>query len=518
MAELTYEDFKQRINIQEVLQDAGYHLNRRDGLRYPSYVRLDSEGRRIRGDKFIVTSNGLCCFHPSEWKNYNIISFIKEHPHFFAEYTPGMSKDRLVNLVCNRLLRQPTERRWEKIINPARDSRPLRMTDYETQAFVISDMESQKKFYPYFKSRGINLATQRVFSEHFFLSTKQRTDGKRYTNLSFPMTVPGKPNDIVGLEERSRPNQEGKTIYKGMAAGSDATHGLWIGNINHNALADIKDVYWFESAFDAMAYYQLHATELQVNESVFISTGGSPSQQQFKGMFAETPKANHHLCFDRDRAGRMFAVNFALTYAGRNFSTHLTKTGELVILDSTEKYQRYELDLNNFDFNQTARMMGIDHTELPYQRNMHNYVVSLKQWDNVLSGNTELLPKRLCTLCGRYESLMEEYHSSYSSGLVCKEDLEDLNKEFTEAYSRYKSALTESLSALPKERNGYLLYETAAEGYKDWNDQLLDKKMEEERTTEEEKLQTERQNTKNQENQEEQAKKEREEEHPHYHR
>ena len=48
--DLTYDDFLQRLNIQDVLIDAGYHLNRRDGLRYPSYVRIDSEGRRIRGD------------------------------------------------------------------------------------------------------------------------------------------------------------------------------------------------------------------------------------------------------------------------------------------------------------------------------------------------------------------------------------------------------------------------------------------------------------------------------------
>lgn len=41
--DLTYDDFLQRLNIQDVLIDAGYHLNRRDGLRYPSYVRLDSE-------------------------------------------------------------------------------------------------------------------------------------------------------------------------------------------------------------------------------------------------------------------------------------------------------------------------------------------------------------------------------------------------------------------------------------------------------------------------------------------
>ena len=52
--DLTYNDFLQRLNIQELLVDAGYQLNKRDGLRYPSYVRFDSRGKRVRGDKFIV--------------------------------------------------------------------------------------------------------------------------------------------------------------------------------------------------------------------------------------------------------------------------------------------------------------------------------------------------------------------------------------------------------------------------------------------------------------------------------
>lgn len=111
MADLTFEDFKNRISIKTVLEDAGYHFYRKDGLRYPSFVRLDNEGRKIRGDKFIVTANGLCCFHPPERKNYTVISFIQEHPDMFPEYTPGMNKNRLVNLVCNRLLGHIPERR-----------------------------------------------------------------------------------------------------------------------------------------------------------------------------------------------------------------------------------------------------------------------------------------------------------------------------------------------------------------------------------------------------------------------
>lgn len=33
--DLTYDDFLQRLNIQDVLIDAGYHLNRRDACAIP---------------------------------------------------------------------------------------------------------------------------------------------------------------------------------------------------------------------------------------------------------------------------------------------------------------------------------------------------------------------------------------------------------------------------------------------------------------------------------------------------
>ncbi len=158
--DLTYDDFLQRLNIQDILIDAGYHLNKRDGLRYPSYVRMDSEGRRIRGDKFIVMPNGKCCFKAQEQKVYNIISFIKEYPQFFAEYRAGVSPDRLVNLVCNRLLNHPIEERSTRIIQPKRDVKPFDITDYEIHRFNPQDRDTQKKFYPFFKHRGIDLYTQ----------------------------------------------------------------------------------------------------------------------------------------------------------------------------------------------------------------------------------------------------------------------------------------------------------------------------------------------------------------------
>ena len=172
--DLTYDDYLRRLNIQDVLIDAGYRLNRRDGLRYPSYVRTDSDGRRIRGDKFIVTANGQCCFQPPQQKLYNIISFIKEHPQLFAEYRTGVSPDRLVNLVCCRLLNHPIEERSARILQPKRDIRPFDIEQYELHKFNPQDRE---KILSLFQKQRYRSVHPICFSQEF-LSGNQ-TCGRR---------------------------------------------------------------------------------------------------------------------------------------------------------------------------------------------------------------------------------------------------------------------------------------------------------------------------------------------------
>lgn len=310
LPKLTYEDLKARISIQEVLQDAGYHLNRRDGLRYPSYVRLGSDGRRVSGDKFIVSANGMCCFQPPERKNYNIISFIKAHPHFFADYRPGMSPDRLVNVVCHRLLNQPLEERQTCVLDPVKERKPFTLMDYE---FDSHPWHVAK----FLIARGIGKSTQEAFKPYMKISYKKREDGKQYGNLSFPLTIPGNKT-VVGMELRGFPNKEGKSSFKGMAAGSNSAEGLWIAYPGHDELPSmdkVTGVAWFESAYDAMAFYQLNERTFEVQpglaeHALFVSTGGTPTDGQMRHMLKATPNANHFLCFDNDKAGREFCAHF----------------------------------------------------------------------------------------------------------------------------------------------------------------------------------------------------------------
>ena len=145
--DLTYQDYLDRISIQEALLHAGYTLNRRDGLRYPSYIRKDSDGRRIHGDKFIVTNHGTSCFRPPEQKTYNLISLIKTFPSMFPEHTRSNNPDHLVNEVCRALLHIPKEHKGAQAITQPREEKPFDLNDYVIHAFRKYDFDSIKRCY-----------------------------------------------------------------------------------------------------------------------------------------------------------------------------------------------------------------------------------------------------------------------------------------------------------------------------------------------------------------------------------
>ena len=78
---------------------------------------------------------------------------------------------------------------------------------------------------------------------------------------------------------------DGSGSYKGKAEGSNSSQGLWIASPAKTTLTEAKHISWFESAYDEMAYYQLHqANAKDLRKAVFISTGGNPTVEQMRGV------------------------------------------------------------------------------------------------------------------------------------------------------------------------------------------------------------------------------------------
>ena len=420
--ELTYQDYMQRLSVQDVLRDAGYVRNRKDGLRYPSFVRLDEHGQRIRGDKFIVTRDGQFCFHPPLQKNYNVISLIKEYPQLFAEYEAGMNLDKLVNKVCHRLLNTPYEEKDVEIREAQRELKPFDLKDYRLRTLVSGDRDSAKPFYPFFKHRGLDLKTQYAFRESFVLADRDVPGKKGVTvrNLSFPLTVPGGDGTVVGFEERGRLRRDGSGAYKGKAAGSNGSLGLWIASPSGTSLKDAGRVLLFESAYDAMAYWQLHrGSDRELRKAVFVSTGGNPTRGQMQGLIRTAPGAAFHLCFDNDEAGRQFTANF------------MTVAKEMKPYSDVARA-----------YKDTPGFIETDHEK---------------------ESAFFKLPKEVKEQYFKVEELREDLREGY----LCQEDKDELKAQIAQGWRVFNEMVDACIVHVERELPG--------EGYKDFNDELLGK-------------------------------------------
>lgn len=105
-----------------------------------------------------------------------------------------------------------------------------------------------------------------MFSQHIQL-IKDKNAKNNFVNLGFPYRLPG-DKKCVGYEIR------GIGGFKSKASGTDSTNGMWIADFTQSK-QEAKNIFIAESAFDAIAFYQIHRNRLPLMSSVFVSFGGS---------------------------------------------------------------------------------------------------------------------------------------------------------------------------------------------------------------------------------------------------
>lgn len=219
-------------------------------------------------------------------------------------------------------------------------------------------------------------------------------------------------------------------------------------------LKDAKDVYVFESAYDAMAFYQLrmkkdsgldYKARQELKSAVFISTGGNPSYGQIQGVVKAAPGATFHLGFDNDLAGKQFVFNFESIVQKMN-PLH----PESVASDMKGFIETFKEGITS-----TKELLDIDDDR---------YVE---------------LPEGLQKLYLAYDTARNEAWEYHYSPFLCKEDKQEAADRMNKAYQEFKQALFQKLHVQDgQDLNPIgIVRELPSEGYKDFNDELLEKKQ-----------------------------------------
>lgn len=298
--QVDFKALKARVGIDDIAYSLGYQVDRKAGLgRYVEFVLPDSAGGRR--DTIIVShihDKSQQTFFRRNGQRGDVINFIQENAGSFG--ISGRNNWDLISKVMAKFANQPVEERAQRTYaHTSGVSKPFDPALYKTEP-ILQNLDAVRHI---FRQRSIQQDTIQAFAPWIQRIQDKRFDNN-YFNIGFPYHQPG--NDKVeGYEIR------GYGSFKRKATGTNSTTAAWIVDFSkHGNPQDIKNVYFAESAYDVMAFYQANKAKLQgeLDKSVFVSIGGTFSNQQVGGIMDYYSNARAVDCFDNDIPGRIYGM------------------------------------------------------------------------------------------------------------------------------------------------------------------------------------------------------------------
>lgn len=319
MGTINFKDLKAKVGVDDIAYFLGYRLDRSAGVgRYIEMVLPDAAGHT---DKLIIKNPkdkaAQTFFRRNGAKGGDVVTLIRENLHSFHE--SGHSEWEIVGKVMARFANEP--------IPDYGDSRYLERAGYADHRIFHPDRYEVKTVAEhisdamvFFSQRGIREETVVVFAPFLRLvKDKEATSYSRF-NLGFPYTEPGK-EVVAGYEIR------GFGQYKSKAAVTNSSTAAWVADLSHAADPHaIANVYFAESGYDIMAFYQANSLRLDKEHSAFVSLGGTFSNEQVKRIMNHYGEARAVDCFDNDLAGRIYGIRMVALLEGLSLNIHKTES------------------------------------------------------------------------------------------------------------------------------------------------------------------------------------------------
>lgn len=298
--QVDFKALKAKVGIDDIAYSLGYQIDRKAGLgRYVELVLPDGAGGRR--DTIIVShihDKAQQTFFRRNGQHGDVISFIQENANSFG--ISGRNNWDIISKVMAKFADQPIDEKAHRTYaDISGASKPFDPKLYHTEP-ILQNIDAAQYI---FRQRSIKRETIQTFAP-WILRVKDTRFNSDYFNVGFPYVQPGS-DKVEGYEIR------GYGSFKRKATGTNSTTAAWIVDFskNHNP-QDIKNVYFAESAYDIMAFYQANKARLQseLDQSVFVSIGGTFSNQQVGGIMNYYANARAVDCFDNDVPGRIYGM------------------------------------------------------------------------------------------------------------------------------------------------------------------------------------------------------------------
>ena len=368
MAMVDFKALKEKVGIDDIAYSLGYRINRKAGVGKYVEMTLNSE-RGLHTDTIVIRNpkdkSSQSYFRHNGRGGGDAVAFIVENINSFSD--SGQNQWDKVGRILNRLADNPDP--------DLADGKYLEKMGYKQEPFDPSRYEVQpitehlKNGMNYMLPRGFSEETIKTFAPYIVRLMDKQSENFKDFNLGFPYRVPGQ-DEIVGYEIR------GYNKFKSKATGSNSTTAAWIVDMAsvENPMA-VRNVYFGESAYDIMAFWQVNRLKLDKESSVFVSIGGTFSDLQVSTIMKHYERANAVDCFDNDLPGRVYSLRMASVLGDRHLN--IVKTDDFVMVNAGGKELRMSHD--DTSLSELSR-----HFKIPKRLSQWKPPKTFKDWNDVI--------------------------------------------------------------------------------------------------------------------------------------
>lgn len=362
---IVFSEIKAKVGIDDVAFALGYRIDKKAGV--GKYYELVLGDPARPSDKIIVrnTPDKASQFYfRRDGSKGDVVSLIRENINSFN--VEGDNEWTRVANALAKLSNTPVPKNEESMY--------LQKSNVSSKVFD----PSRYSVYPVnpdnlpylLKYRGLSENCVRDFGMSLVLIRDNQNTKFQGFNIGFPYTDP-ETNALSGYEIR------GSGGFKSKATGTDSAHSAWIAEFPAGNPQNVKNVYFFESAFDAMAFYQMNKARINNAPFAVVSVGGAFNVSLAERIIKRFPLAKSWDCFDNDLAGQLYSAT--LVKATDKTAFELDSKDDVVSLKFGDKTLQCPKD--KFDFRLSAVTLGMQYS-CGHWKSPNNY----KDWNDCLLG------------------------------------------------------------------------------------------------------------------------------------
>lgn len=383
-----FKELKAHVGIDDVAYSLGYRLDKKAGV--GKYVELVLGDSRNRQDTIIVSNRrdkASQIFFRRDGSKGDVVTLIRENLDRFV--VSGDNEWQKVAKVMARFanMPEPEYKQERDYYRGAGHTSDFDSKRYETKTIDSANIPRL------FSQGGISDETVRTLSPFLTLIRDTKNENFDGYNVGFPYTDTN--NEVKGYEIC------GMGGYKSKAAGTNSSSAAWVADMPRGDSVLVKSVFFFESAFDAMAFYQMNHATLPENLAL-VSLGSTFSDGQITGVMQRFPNAKAFDCFDNDVAGRIYGLRMMALL--EDIPLKITKTDKGLMVEA--KGKNIEIDTQRPIISQVSKSLSIRHRMgqwLPPK--------AFKDWNDCLM-NKPMEPIISATKSDRDSNLAEQRKSS----------------------------------------------------------------------------------------------------------